>query len=316
MSTVLALSGGVGGAKLVHGLAQVLPAEQLVVCCNTGDDFTHVGQHVCPDIDTVLYTLSGLANPELGWGRADETWHFMDTMAVLGGETWFRLGDADLAMHVVRSQALAAGQSISAITADLARRLGVAPTIAPMSDQPVSTIVLTPDGELAFQHYFVRERCAPVVTGFRFEGAAAAKPAPAVAATLGDPKLRAILFCPSNPYVSLGPILAVKDIAAALARRRAPAIAVSPIVGGVAIKGPAAKMMAELGQEVSATAVARLLRTYIDGFVIDDTDADQADGIRSMGLKVEVAPTVMRNTADKRALAEAMLAFADRMRTA
>ncbi len=316
MSTVLALSGGVGGAKLVHGLAQVLPAEQLVVCCNTGDDFTHVGQHVCPDIDTVLYTLSGLANPELGWGRADETWHFMDTMAVLGGETWFRLGDADLAMHVVRSQALAAGQSISAITADLARRLGVAPTIAPMSDQPVSTIVLTPDGELAFQHYFVRERCAPVVTGFRFEGAAAAKPAPAVAATLGDPKLRAILFCPSNPYVSLGPILAVKDIAAALARRRAPAIAVSPIVGGVAIKGPAAKMMAELGQEVSATAVARLLRPYIDGFVIDDTDADQADGIRSMGLKVEVAPTVMRNTADKRALAEAMLAFADRMRTA
>jgi len=316
VSRVLALSGGVGGAKLVHGLAQVLPGTDLVVCCNTGDDFTHLGLHVCPDIDTILYTLSGLANPELGWGRAGETWHFMDTMAVLGGETWFRLGDADLAMHVTRTQALAAGRSVSAITADLAQRLGIKAAIVPMSDDPVRTIVLTPGGELAFQHYFVRERCAPVVTGFRFEGAHTAKPAPAVAAALADQNLRAILFCPSNPYVSLGPIFAVKDIADALLKRRAPAIAVSPIVGGVAIKGPAAKMMAELGQEVSALAVAKLLRPYIDGFVIDETDAAQADAIRALGLKVEVAPTVMRSAADKRTLAETMLAFADRVRAA
>lgn len=316
MSKVLALSGGVGGAKLVHGLAQALRPDELVVCCNTGDDFFHLGLHVCPDIDTVLYTLSGLANPELGWGRAGETWHFMDTMAVLGGETWFRLGDADLAMHVTRTQSLAAGKSLGAVTAELARRLGIGAAVAPMSDDPVRTVVLTPGGELAFQHYFVRERCAPVVTGFRFEGAETAKPSPRIASALADPGLRAILFCPSNPYVSLGPILAVKDIASALEKRRVPAVAVSPIVGGMAIKGPAAKMMAELGHEVSATAVARLLRPYIDGFVIDETDATQADGIRALGLKVEVAPTVMRDAAGKRALAETMLALAARVGSA
>lgn len=312
--TVLALSGGVGGAKLAHGLALAGLGSALTVCCNTGDDFVHLGFPVCPDLDTVLYTLGGRADPEQGWGRAGETWHFMAALRELGGETWFNLGDGDLAVHVFRRQRLAAGQSLSAISAELAQRFGISAVVAPMSDDPVSTTVLTRDGPLAFQHYFVRERCAPVVTGFRFEGAADARISPPVARALADPDLRAIIFCPSNPFVSLGPILAVPEIALALRSRRAPAVAVSPIVAGAALKGPAAKMMLELGIEPSAPAVARMLSPWIDGFVLDEADAPAAGEVGDLGLRVLVAPTVMRNDGDRRRLAGQVLAFADDLR--
>ena len=215
----LALSGGVGGAKLALGLAHVLPPEDLLVVANTGDDFEHLGLLICPDIDTVTYTLAGIANPETGWGRADESWHFMETLAALGGETWFRLGDRDLALHMERTRRVAAGETLSAVTQDIGRRLGVRPSVAPMSDQPVRTIVETPDGPLPFQHYFVREQCAPHVTGFRFEGADTAKPAPAFAAALKN-ALDAIVICPSNPFISIDPILAIPGVRQALRRLR------------------------------------------------------------------------------------------------
>ncbi|HYE00920.1 MAG TPA: 2-phospho-L-lactate transferase CofD family protein, partial [Alphaproteobacteria bacterium] len=237
MSHVLALCGGVGGAKLAFGLAAELSAEDLTVAVNTGDDFEHLGLTVCPDIDTVLYTLSGLSDRERGWGLAGETWNFMAATRRLGGEDWFQLGDQDLATHVERSHRLAAGESLSAVTARLARALGLTAAIAPMSDQPVRTVVETDQGELAFQHYFVRERCAPAARGVRFEGADRARPSPALEAALARPDLAAMVVCPSNPYLSVDPILAVPGVREALKRRSAPVVAVSPIIAGQALKG-------------------------------------------------------------------------------
>jgi LPPG:FO 2-phospho-L-lactate transferase len=304
----LALSGGVGGAKLALGLAHVLPPEDLLIVANTGDDFEHLGLLICPDIDTVTYTLAGVSNPETGWGRADEGWRFMESLEALGGETWFRLGDRDMALHLERTRRTAAGESLSAVTADIAQKLGIAARIAPMSDQPVRTIVETPDGALIFQHYFVREQCAPRVTGFRFEGAEMAAPSPAFAAALeGD--LDAIVICPSNPFISIDPILSVPGVPAALKRNKAPVVAVSPIVGGKAIKGPTAKMMEELGLPTDAAAVARHYDGLIDGFVLDDCDADSAAAIKALGLAVHVTGTVMRTLDDKTRLAREVLDF-------
>jgi LPPG:FO 2-phospho-L-lactate transferase len=305
----LALSGGVGGAKLALGLAHAMAPEDLLVVANTGDDFEHLGLLICPDIDTVAYTLAGVSNPETGWGRAGETWSFMEAQAALGGETWFRLGDRDLAVHLERTRRTAAGETLSAVTADLARRLGGRVRIAPMSDRPVRTIVETPDGPLPFQHYFVRERCRPRVTGFRFEGAAAATPSPAFAAALaGGPE--AIVICPSNPFISIDPILAVPGVRDALARRSAPAVAVSPIVGGRAIKGPTAKMMTELGIPSDASAVAEHYRGLIDGFILDRSDAASAAAVERLGLAVLVTGTVMQTLDDKAQLAREALDFA------
>ena len=305
----LALSGGVGGAKLALGLANVLPPEDLLVVANTGDDFDHLGLLICPDIDTVTYTLAGVSNPETGWGRADEGWRFMETLAALGGETWFRLGDRDLALHLERTRRIQAGESLSAVTADIARRLGIGAAIAPMSDQPVRTIVETPDGALIFQHYFVREHCAPRVTGFRFEGAEMATPSPAFAATL-ESNLDAIIICPSNPFISIDPILSVPGVPAALRACKAPVVAVSPIVGGKAIKGPTAKMMAELGLPTGAVEVARHYDGLIDGFVLDSCDAGSADAVKALGLAVHVTGTVMQTLDDKTRLAREVLEFA------
>jgi len=310
----LALSGGIGGAKLAVGLARHVAPEHLMVVANTGDDFEHLGLHVSPDIDTLVYTLAGLANPATGWGRADETWRFMATLEALGGETWFRLGDADLAMHVERTRRLHAGEGLGAITADLATRLGVAVRIVPMSDDPVRTVVETPDGRLDFQHYFVRRRAEPEVRGLEFAGSEMARSQQWILDALDDPALRAIVICPSNPLISIDPILAVPGLRAALTSSPAPVVAVSPIVGGRAIKGPTAKMMRELGMTPSAAAVARHYGGLLDGFVLDVADAGMADALRRDGVAVHIAPTVMVSLDDRIGLAREVLDFADELR--
>lgn len=307
---VVALSGGIGGAKLALGLAGVLPGEDLTIVANPGDDFEHLGLTVCPDLDTLTYTLAGLANPETGWGRAGETWSFMAALKALGGEGWFNLGDGDLALHVERTRRLAAGEPLGAITRDFCRRLGIAARILPASDRPVRTVVETADGPLAFQHYFVRERAEPAVTGFRFEGAEAAAPEPAVLRALADPALLAVVLCPSNPFISIDPILAIPGLSQAVAGAGAPVIAISPIVGGAAIKGPTAKMLAELGHQVTAEAVARHYGRLLDGYVLDTADAALAPAVRGLGVEVLVAETVMTDAASKRRLAGEVLDFA------
>ena len=316
MSTVpgrcLALSGGVGGAKLALGLSRVLPPEALTVVCNTADDFDHLGLRICPDLDTVMYTLAGVANRVTGWGQAHETWSFLEALSQLGGETWFRLGDRDLATHVERTRRLRAGESLAVVTDALCGALGVEPRVLPMTDDPVRTVVGTPSGELSFQHYFVRDRCAPAVTGFRFDGVAAARPAPDFMAALEDSATATVVICPSNPFVSVDPVLALPGVEAALRNSPAPVVAVSPIVGGQAIKGPAAKMMAELQMPVTAAAVARHYRErdLLDGFIVDHTDASEAADIERTGLPTLVTGTVMESLADRERLAREVLDFA------
>jgi LPPG:FO 2-phospho-L-lactate transferase len=307
---VVALSGGVGGAKLSLGLYRLLPPDSLAVIVNTGDDFEHLGLTICPDLDTTLYTLAGLANPELGWGRRDETWTFMKTLESLGGESWFRLGDGDLALHVERTRRLKAGETLSAVIAAVAARLGIQATILPMSDDPVRTRVATDAGELAFQDYFVRLRCAPQVRALRFAGAAAAAVAPGALAALAAPQLEAIILCPSNPYLSVDPILAVPGMRAALRSSGAPVIAVTPLVGGEAIKGPTAKIMRELGLAPSPLTIAHHYAGLIDGFVLDARDSALAP---QFALPVHVTDTVMVALTDRERLAREALSFAARL---
>lgn len=314
MPSIVALCGGVGGAKLAYGFARVLPSHDLAVIVNTGDDFEHLGLRICPDVDTVMYTLSGVDNRDTGWGRAAETWAVMDEVGRLGGETWFKLGDKDLALHLLRRQLLDGGERLTIVTRQLAARLGVQSDILPMSDEPVRTIVETAEGDLAFQDYFVRCHCEPQVTGFRFEGAVQATPSPEVQAALSDPELRGIVICPSNPYVSIGPMLAIAGIRERLERTSVPIIAVSPIVAGRAIKGPAAKMMAELGGPVSGLLVARLYRELIDGMVLDEQDHALVGQRRDDDPRLFVAPTVMRTSEDRVALARECLRLLDELR--
>jgi LPPG:FO 2-phospho-L-lactate transferase len=310
LARVVALSGGIGGAKLALGLYRTLPSDSLLVVCNTGDDFEHLGLSISPDLDTVLYTLAGVANPETGWGRAGETWSFMEALERLGGETWFRLGDADLATHVERTRRLAAGETLSAITDDFRRRLGVRAGIAPMCDEAVRTMVQTADGVLPFQRYFVERRCEPEVTGFEFEGATKARLTPALGEALAGDSLEAVVICPSNPFISVDPILAVPGMRAAIAACPAPVVAVSPIIGGRAVKGPTAKMMAELGVPASAKAVAEHYAGLLDGFVLDAADAAEADAIE---LPCLATRALMASEDDKRELAAEVLAFARRI---
>ena len=313
---IIALWGGVGGAKLVLGLARVLPEDALMVVANTGDDFSHLGLNISPDLDTVVYTLSGLADSERGWGRRDESWTFMSALKGLGGENWFNLGDGDLALHVRRTEALAAGQTLSAFTSEICRILGIGQTILPMTDDAVATIVETPEGPLSFQHYFVRDRCEPAVTGFRFDGIEQARPNSEFHAALVGTDVSAVIVTPSNPFVSVDPILSLPGVRSAIEAFPGPVVAVSPIVGGAAIKGPAAKMMAELGMPATALAVAEHYRDLIDGFVIDEADADAEDAIRALGVSVSVTQSVMRNLDDRKSLARDCLAFAERIGTA
>lgn len=311
---VLALSGGVGGAKLALGLANVLTPTELAIVANTADDFEHLGLPISPDLDTVMYTLAGRNNPEQGWGLAGETWQAMTMLREYGGPTWFQLGDQDIATHLLRKQLLADGKTLTEATALLCRGLGVEHRLIPMSDDPVRTWVDTDAGALPFQTYFVRERCQPAVRGFRFEGATTARPQPDFMAGLTDLQLTAILICPSNPFVSVGPILALNGVRAAMAQSVAPVIAVSPIVAGAAIKGPTAKMMAETQMPVSALAVADYYGDLLDGFVIDEADAAQAQAIERLGLAVHVAKTVMHSLQDRIDLARSTLAFAQQLK--
>ncbi len=306
---VVVLTGGVGGAKLVLGLAQVMPAEDIVAIVNTGDDFRHLGLSVSPDIDTLLYTLAGKANAAQGWGREGETWQFMDALRSLGGEDWFNLGDGDLALHVERTAALARGETLGAITRRFASAWGVRTVMLPMSDDPVATHLATDAGDLPFQRYFVERRCAPVVGAIRFKGAAAARPAPGVIEAIRDPETRAILIAPSNPYLSVDPILAVPGIRDALAGAAAPVVAVSPIVGGQAVKGPTAKLMAELGVAATPATIAAHYAGVIDGLLVDERDA--TDGL---AIAYDQADTLMTTLDDRARVARAALALAGRLR--
>jgi len=309
--SVLALSGGVGGAKLSLGLADVLPAGKLHVMVNTGDDFSHFGLHISPDIDTLLYTLSGRANETLGWGLAGETWQVLGALEQLGADSWFRLGDQDLATHLWRTQQLATGRSLGEITTELALRFGIPSHVHPMSDDTVSTTVHSAQGDLPFQHYFVRDQCQPVVSGFSFEGIDRARPNRQVLELLQGEAMASLVICPSNPFVSVDPILQLQDLWTVLRDTPAPVVVVSPIVAGLAIKGPAAKMMAELGMAVTALGVARHYSErypgLMDYFVIDESDATLAPAIAELGVEVAITSTVMKSRDDKQQLANFVL---------
>ena len=308
---IIALSGGVGGAKLALGLSRIMPPQDLLVVVNTGDDFEHLGLSISPDIDTVAYTLSGLANKELGWGRHDETWSFMETMESLGGDTWFRLGDRDMALHVERTRRLRNGETLSAVTADLCRRMGVTSRVVPMTNDPVRARLLTDLGWLDFQEYFVHRRCEPVVSQLQFQGAGAAKPHPDFIAALADPSLEAVVICPSNPFISVEPILAIPGVREALIACRAPIIAVSPIIAGRAVKGPTAKMMTELGLDPSAGTVAQRYADLLDGYVIDHADMSE---VVSIDARVTLAQTLMTTIEDREALARIVIEAAATLR--
>jgi len=307
------LSGGVGGAKLAEGLAAVLGAE-LTVVANVGDDFEHLGLTVCPDLDTLLYTLADEVNRDTGWGRRDESWQCLDALGQLGGETWFRLGDRDLATHVYRTRQLSLGRTLSQVTDDLRERLGVECRVLPMSDQPVATRVRTDRGTLDFQHYFVRDRAAPRVAALEYHGAEHASAAPGVVAALADPALGAVIIAPSNPYLSIDPILAVPGMRRAIADSKAPVLAVSPIVRGAAIKGPTAKIIAELGRNASALEVLRHYQPLLDGFILDSADRELAAEAETTGIRTTAVNTIMKTPEDKQQLARSTVEFA-RQRT-
>jgi LPPG:FO 2-phospho-L-lactate transferase len=311
---ILALAGGVGGAKLSRGLADQLAPESLTIAVNTGDDFEHLGFSISPDLDTVMYTLAGLQNPQTGWGIAGDTFHCMSALDAAGGETWFRLGDQDLATHIERTRQLARGSTLSEVTARLCRAHGVGHRIVPMSDDAVRTLVHTDEGTLAFQDYFVRRRAEPRVARLEYAGAASARLSAGFEQALIDPQLAAVVICPSNPHLSIAPLLALADLRRRLAICRVPVVAVSPIIGGEAVKGPAAKLMRELGTEPSALAVARFYEGLIDGFVFDQIDAAQAEAIGELGIAPCVASTIMTSAADRTRLAERVLSFADGLR--
>jgi len=295
---IVALAGGVGGAKLAHGLAQILPPEDLTIIVNTGDDFEHLGLTICPDLDTVCYTLAGLANPDTGWGRENETWNTITNIEKLGGPNWFRLGDQDIATHLERTRRLKGGKLLSQVTKEFCEAWGVKQTVLPMTDSPVRTIVNTDEGELAFQEYFVHRHCEPRVKGFRFDGVEVAEPV--IGAREAIESAEAIVICPSNPWVSIDPILRIYK------KIDKPVFAVSPIIGGKTVKGPAAKMYAELGIEPSALAVAEHYHNLLTGFVLDSKDGQLSDKFEG---KILVTDTLMNSPADRARLAMDVLQF-------
>lgn len=286
------------------GLQAALPPGALTVIVNTGDDFEHWGLTICPDLDTVLYNLAGVNNPVTGWGRDQESFHLLEAMGRLGGEDWFRLGDQDVALHLRRNEWLQQGLRLSEATDRLRRAFGIPSLILPMSDEPVRTLVHTDEGDLPFQHYFVRLRCEPIVMDLSFVGAESARVPEAVAKAISHAEL--IVFCPSNPYLSIDPILSVPGMRRLLHDAPAPKVAVSPIVNGAAVKGPAAKMMIELGQMVSPLTVADHFEGLLDGFILDHADTLVADAVR---LPTLVTETMMTDLATKKQLAQETLAF-------
>ncbi len=304
---VCALAGGVGGAKLAAGLQDVLQPGELTVVVNTADDFELWGLRICPDLDTVMYTLAGIANPQTGWGVEGESFGALDMLASYGEETWFKLGDRDLATHVLRTARLRAGETLTDITTSLSAALGVRSSILPMCDEPVATVLDTPDGPLEFQEYFVRRGQRDEVIGVELRGIESARPTDAVSRALAAADV--VVLCPSNPVVSIGPILAVPGMQKALAASRAPKIAVSPLVGGRALKGPADRMLDTLGYEVSTTGVARIYEALVDGMVVDETDAGERAGIEALGMQVLTTDAVMRDAEDRARLATEVLRF-------
>ncbi len=307
---IVALAGGVGGAKLVDGLARCLASDELTVVVNTGDDFTHFGLRISPDVDTVCYTLAGLANPATGWGRTGETWSVMENLRALGAPDWFNLGDSDLATHLERTRQLREGRSLSQVTATLCRAWGIGVRVLPMSDDPVATIVRTrDDGDLPFQEYFVHRRCEPVVTGFRFDGIQAAQPAPGVIEAIQAAD--AVVICPSNPWVSIGPITALPGVLETL--RAAATVAVSPLIGGQAVKGPAARMYRDLGITPNSRAVAAQYQPYLKGMILDDVDASEATDIEGWGIICMTTSILMSSPEDRQRLAREVLAFCEQI---
>lgn len=305
----LAITGGIGGAKLALGLSKLLGENELAFIVNTSDDFEHLGLHVSPDIDTLVYTLADQNNPDTGWGRRDDSWHFMSALAALGGETWFRFGDKDLAMNIERSRRLRAGASLSQVTASLAESLGVRYPVLPMSDDPVRTVVHTENGQMEFQHYYVRERCEPVVSGFEYRGAASARPNPAISKWLVSAQLAGIILCPSNPFISIDPILSLPGLREHLRNCNVPVIAVSPIVGGHAIKGPLAKMMREMSIPTKASAIAEHYCDFLDGLVTDQADEALIPDVQALGVTATSTNTVMLTLDDRMQLAKTCLEF-------
>ncbi len=305
----LALSGGVGGAKLALGLSHVLDTEQLLVVANTGDDFQHLGLSVSPDIDTLIYTLSGLNNRELGWGRQDESWNFMQACEELGMETWFRLGDKDLVLHLFRTQALSQGLTLSEVTRELCKRFNIRTQIVPMSDDSVKTFVKTTMGTLPFQEYFVKHRCLPEVTGLEYEGIDSAKMSSLFDQYLDDPALQAVIICPSNPFLSVQPILSLSNVRKKLKEIMRPVIIVSPIVEGQALKGPTAKMMKELDFDCDVCGVVDFYADIADGIVIDIKDSAYVEEIESRGVKVHTSNIVMQSLQDRKDLAREVIRF-------
>lgn len=300
-----AFSGGVGGAKLARGLVDVVPAQALSIVVNTGDDFDHLGLRIMPDFDSVAYAVAGLNDEQRGWGRADETWHCKESLASLGVDTWFSLGDRDMATHLLRLSLLKSGLDTTSACAEMARRMGIACQLVPMADDPVTTVVLTEEGELPFQDYFVRRGCTPRVTGFRFAGVERATPSAAWFASLTPDRTDGVLLCPSNPYVSIDPILALAGVRSRL--RDVPVVAVSPVIAGASVKGPLAKMLGEMGQACTPVAIAAHYREFLDGIVIDSRDAAHEPELRRLGLRVAVCDTLMTSRDVSRELARRSL---------
>jgi len=309
--THLALSGGIGGAKLALGLEHIFNSPKLMIAGNTGDDFEHFGLNISPDLDTLLYTLSGKSDLERGWGLANETWSFMKAMKEIGGETWFQLGDRDLAIHVERTRRLHEGERLSLITSSFCRKLGVKSQIVPATDDSLKTLVKTPEGILSFQHYFVKDQCRAKIIALQFDGSENAQPCSALEKVLESLLLKTVVVCPSNPFLSIDPILAILGLRKKLKKSKARIIAVSPIVGGNAVKGPTANNMRDLGFTVSSCSIAKYYSDFIDGFILDKRDEKEIAEIESLGIRVGLADTVMTDLQSKIKLAEDVLRFSE-----
>lgn len=308
---MVALSGGVGGAKLALGLSRARDVSDLSIVVNTGDDFEHFGLHVSPDLDTMMYTLAGINNPETGWGRADETWSFMSALRDLSEQTWFQLGDKDLATNVCRTDMLRRGATLSDVVSQLSGQLGVRESLVPMTDDKVRTLVETDAGDLSFQDYFVRQQCQPRVKRIRFQGAGAAKPSPEFLSLLENPDVGSWIICPSNPFLSIDPILALPSVKARIRTSPAPVIAVSPVINNESVKGPTSKIMRELGKTCSVVEVADYYRDLIDCMLIDTSDKQLAPEIENMGIRVELARILMSSDQDKIDLAETLVSISE-----
>ncbi len=302
---ITALAGGIGASKLLLGLASVMPPEDITIIANTGDDIELFGLRICPDIDTVTYTLAGVINEEAGWGLKGDTFECLRWLARYGEASWFNLGDRDLATHIFRTTALRNGLSLTGVTDQLRRLLGVRSTILPMTDAYTPTRVVTDEGEMHFQEYFVRRKCEPRVREIRFDDIESAQPAPSVLSAILEAGV--VIICPSNPFISIGPILAVPGVREALRQTEATVIAITPIIGGRALKGPAADMLSDLGHEVSARAVAALYSDFLDVFVLDEVDASMEAHISSLSTNLAVTNTVMNTLEDKQRLARTVL---------